>query len=294
MRKIPLLAAIFFGLSTAAASAQDWKPIQDVLGRKGKVDEGILRITFPRSDLKVSLKGIPVPADLALDTWYGFWPQPDGKMMLMGDTVVQESELAGVLEEVRRQGLEITAIHNHLAGETPHILFTHMSGMGDGVDLARKAKAVLARTKAPTGEEPEKKKSTVDWSAVTSMLGKPAETEGTMIEFAFQRAEKLSMMGHDMPSTDALETAPEVKLNMLKDGKAVSYGEMILVADEVNPVFQALTEHGMTVNALHNHMVREEPRLFFMHWWGVGQPKELATGLRAALDKMNVRNASKE
>jgi hypothetical protein len=111
-----------------------------------------------------------------------------------------------------------------------------------------------------------------------------------MVEYAFPRAEKLTMHGQEMPSTEALETAPEVKLQMLEDGRAVTYGEMILTVDEVDPVFRALTENGMTVNAVHNHMIYEEPRLFFMHWWGVGQPIDLAQGLQAALGHMNVKS----
>jgi hypothetical protein len=213
----------------------------------------------------------------------------DGSVMLMGDTCVTESELPGVLEEIDRQGLDLTALHNHLTGETPRIMFLHLSGHGMPAELAQKVKAVLARTAAPTGEEPDATKVPVpDWSAVTAILGEPAEKEGDIIEYGYLRKERLSMHRQTLPSTDALETAPEVKLQMLKDGRAITYGEMILTAKEVSPVFHALTAHGISVSALHNHMVDEEPRLFFMHWWAVGAPADLATGIRAALALVNI------
>lgn len=284
---------MLLALGGSAATAQDWGPIRDKLGKEGSVESGILRIDFPRSDLDVQLGNFVVSPKLALTTWYGFWPMPEGDMMVMVDTVVTEDELAGVLDEVDKQGLAITAIHNHLAGERPKILYVHISGQGAGAELASKVKAVLARTGAPIKEEKaEEKTASIDWSPVIAILGRPAETEGSLVEYAFPRAEELTMNGHGMPSTEALETAPEVKLQMLEDGRAVTYGEMILTADELDPVFKTLTESGMTVNAVHNHMVNVEPRRFFMHWWGVGEPAHLAQGLRAALDKMNVTKES--
>jgi hypothetical protein len=135
-------------------------------------------------------------------------------------------------------------------------------------------------------DEAEKEKP--DWSAITSVLGKPAEMEGDIIEYGFQRRERLTMHGETLPSTDALETAPEVKFQMLQDGRAVTYGEMILTANEVAPVFHALADHGIEVTALHNHMTEEEPRLFFMHWWAVGKPEALARGVKAAIGRMSL------
>jgi hypothetical protein len=213
----------------------------------------------------------------------------DGTVMLMGDTCVREDELSAVEAEMHRQGLEITALHNHLVGETPKVMFVHLAGHGMAPDLARKVKALLARTKTPTGprrEEAEKKKP--DWSAITSVLGEPAESEGDIIEYGFRRRERLTMHGETLPSTDALETAPEVKFQMLKGGRAVTYGEMILTADEVAPVFHVLVENGIEIEALHNHMTKEEPRLFFMHWWAVGKPETLARGVKAAIGRVNV------
>lgn len=288
-------AAVLMGIlfvTAASAYATDWDDVRGVFGKKGEEDQGVLLIKFYRDDLHVKMGDIEVAPHLVLDTWYGFWLMPDGTVMLMGDTVVTESELPTVLTEIQSQGLEISAIHNHLAGESPRVYFTHISGHGTAAELARKAKAVLSRTHAPQGKEEEKEKSAavnaVNWTPITKVLGKPAEMENDIIEYGFKRREQLAMMGHPMPSTDALETAPEVKFQMLPDGRAVTYGEMILTAREVNPVFRAITQGGILVTALHNHMLDEQPRLFFMHWWGVGDPAKLASTVKSAADAMNV------
>jgi hypothetical protein len=267
----------------------DWKDVQDILGRKGEEDQGVLRVSFVRSDLKVMKNGVPVAADLVFDCWYGFWPMKDGTVMLMGDTCVRDDELMAVQGEMHRQGLDLTALHNHLTGESPKIMFLHLAGRGAAAELARKVKAVLARTATPTGREPEEPKpGKTDWSAITRILGEPAETKDDIIEYGFRRREPLTLRGEKLPSTDALETAPEVKFQMLKDGRAVTYGEMILITSEVAPVFHALAENGIEISALHNHMTEEEPRLFFLHWWGVGKPDALARGVKAALAPMNI------
>jgi hypothetical protein len=213
---------------------------------------------------------------------------------LMGDTCVREDELPAVEKEIHQQGLDLTALHNHLIGETPKIMFLHLSGHGTASELARKVKAVLARTATPTGPKAkETETENPDWSAIIAVLGKPAESEGDIIEYGFKRRERLTMHGETLPSTDALETAPEVKFQMLKDGRAVTYGEMILTADEVAPVFHVLSEHGIEIDALHNHMTAEEPRLFFMHWWAVGKPESLARGVKAALGQLNLAGEKK-
>jgi hypothetical protein len=284
---LPILLAVG---SVTSFAASDWKPVEAIFGRKGKEDQGVLRVSFERSDLKVTKGGLPVSADLVFDCWYAFWPMKDGTVMLMGDTCVREDELPAVEEEIHRQGLDLTALHNHLTGETPKMMFLHISGHGQAVELARKAKAVLARTATPmTRERKEAEKEKLDWSPITGVLGKPAETEGDIVEYGFQRGERLAMHGETLPSTDGLETAPEVKFQLLKDGRAITYGEMILTAHEVAPVFHALVESGIEIDALHNHMTEEEPRLFFMHWWGVGKPDALARGVKAALARVNLK-----
>lgn len=290
MKRVRWLAIAGAAIVTvSAAAATDWKPVQEILGRKGEVDEGVLRVTFERSDLQVTKGGVPVSADLVFDCWYGFWPMKSGEVMLMGDTCVREDELPAVEKEIHRQGLDLTALHNHLIGETPKIMFLHLSGHGKAAELARKVKAVLARTATPTGPKPEEaEKEKPDWSAITSVLGKPAESEGDIVEYGFKRRERLTMHGETLPSTDGLETAPEVKFQMLKDGRAVTYGEMILTANEVAPMFHVLTENGIEIDALHNHMTAEEPRLFFMHWWAVGKPDVLARGVKAALGQLGL------
>jgi Domain of Unknown Function (DUF1259) len=284
------IAGVIVFFSSPLWADPDWKAVQEVLGRKGDVDKDVLRVTFDRTDLKVTKAGVTVSPDLVFDCWYGFWRMKNGTIMFMGDTCVREDELPAVEAELHHQGLDLTALHNHLVGETPKIMFVHISGHGTAAELARKVKAVLARTSTPTGPKPEKEKQTkADWTPITNVLGKPAEKKGDIIEYGFERREPLTMQGETMPGTDALETAPEVKFQMLEDGRAVTYGEMILTAEEVSPEFHALAENGIEVEALHNHMTEEEPRLFFMHWWAVGKPDVLARGVKAALAQVSLK-----
>ncbi|MFT3781543.1 MAG: DUF1259 domain-containing protein [Nibricoccus sp.] len=291
MRTTLLVLVSVFAFA-ATSHAYDWKEVRHTMGIKGEEDKGVLLIKYTRDDLDVTMHGSKASPDLVFDTWYGFWPMSDGSVMLMGDTVVTEPELPAVLNEIAKQGLELTAVHNHLAGENPRIFFIHLSGKGSAAELARKAKAILSRTNAPQKEHKESKKASVDWSPITKILGKSAETEGDIAEYSFLRREKLTMQSESMPSTEALETAPEVKFQMLSDGQAVSYGEMILTAKEIAPVSKIITQSGMLITALHNHMTEEEPRLFFMHWWGVGDAAKLATAVRQATEAMNVEKAS--
>jgi hypothetical protein len=228
------------------------------------------------------------------ESWYGFWPLDSGMTVLMGDTCMKEEEVPAVLEEAHRQGLKLTALHNHLIGETPRIYFAHLEANGQPGDLAEKVKAVLSRTATPIGEEkPDTGGAAARWKAIAAVLGEPAESKGDVAEYAYRLVTPLAMMERKLPSTEALETAPEVKFQLLADGRAVTYGEVMLTSDEVGPLFHVLAERGIAVNALHNHMLEEEPRLFFLHWWKIGAPGVVARDVQAVMERMQVKPAEK-
>ena len=289
-----MLLSLAFGASLAASPAegQDFEGIRSVLGREGSVDEGVLRVTFPRTDVEVMLAGVALAPEALAQSWFGFWPLADGRTMLMGDVVVLVSEIQPVMEEIYRQKLEVTALHNHLIGTEPTVMFMHIRGMGEGADLARKVRAVLGRTATPLAGAEEDERPTRDWSDVRRILGAEGEVKGGLIEFVFPRTDRLMMHGQRMPSTEALETASEFALQDLGDGRAIAVGEYIVTGEEANPVVRTLKEHGYNVTALHNHMLDEEPRLLFVHFWRIGEAGELARGARAALERTNVRLGS--
>jgi len=207
--------------------------------------------------------------------------------MMMGDIVLLDSEEPKVVSKIVSEGLNITAIHNHLVNETPNIKYIHFSGHGDALQLVGKIKSVLAVTATPLTNNPQKYKSlriNPDWSKVEAILGNSGKNVGSLLQYTFPRKEKLMESGMEMPPAIGMATA----INFQMDGnRAGITGDFVLLADEVNPVIKALTENGITVTAVHNHMLFDEPRLFMMHFWAADDPEKLAKGLKAALDKTN-------
>jgi len=257
--------------------------LEKAFGKKGTVQGDVYRVTFPRSDLKVTIGGFPVAPGLALTSWVAIHKMGQSSMM-MGDFVMLDSEEPAVVARLVSLGLGVTAIHNHLVNERPAIKFLHFSGKGDAVMLAETIRSVFTLTGTPLGPAPTPAGSTVDWSAVEAVLGRKGKKTGSVISYSFPRNEKLLEGGMEMPP--AMGMATGINLQM-KGGKAATTGDFVLLADEVNPVVKALVENGINVTAIHNHMLYDEPRLFMLHFWGVGDPGRIAAGLKAALDKTN-------
>ena len=261
----------------------DSTALNNAFGKKGTVTGNVYRVTFPRSDLKVTINGFPVAPGLALTSWVAIHKMGQSSMM-MGDFVMLDSEEPAVVAKLVSLGLGVTAIHNHLVGEKPAIKFLHFSGSGDAEKLAQNIKSAFALTGTPLGPTATPAASTVDWSAVEAVLGKKGKKAGTLISYSFPRSEKLLESGMEMPPAMGMATGINLQLEA---GKAGTTGDFVLLADEVNPVVKALVENGINVTAIHNHMLYDEPRLFMLHFWGVGDPGKIAAGLKAALDKTN-------
>jgi len=205
--------------------------------------------------------------------------------MMMGDLVMLDTEEPGVVSKLMELGLGVTAIHNHLVGEKPAVKFLHFSGSGDAVKLAGEIRSVLALTGTPLGAPAAAAAgSGPDWSAVEAVLGSKGKKSGAVISYSFPRKEELKESGMEMPPAMGMATG----INLQMDGsRAATTGDFVLLANEVNPVVKALTAHGINATAIHNHMLYDEPRLFMLHFWGVGDPGKLAEGLKAALDRTN-------
>ena len=261
----------------------DSTSLNNAFGKKGAVTGNVYRVTFPRADLKVTVNGFPVAPGLALTSWVAIHKMGQSSMM-MGDFVMLDTEEPAVIAKLVSLGLGVTAIHNHLVGEKPAIKFLHFSGSGDAVKLAEDIKSAFALTGTPLGQAAAPAASTVDWSAVEAVLGTKGKKAGVIISYSFPRNEKLLESGMEMPP--AMGMATGINLQM-EAGKVGTTGDFVLLADEVNPVVKALVENGINVTAIHNHMLYDEPRLFMLHFWGVGDPGKIAIGLKAALDKTN-------
>ncbi len=275
------LASVSYGFAQV-----DTAGLNNVFGRKGAVTGNVYRVTFPRSDLKISVGDFSVASGLALTSWVAL-EKMGSESMMMGDLCMLDSEEPAVVAKLVELGLGVTAIHNHLIGEKPAIKFLHFSGHGDAVTLAGKIKEVFAVTGTPlvlaTGVFNPPSVSP-DWSAVTAVLGDKGRKSTNLLSYSFPRNERLTEGGMEMPAPMGMATG----INLQMDGQRVATtGDFVLLADEVNKVVAALEGHGITVTAIHNHMLYDEPRLFMLHFWGVGDPGKIAEGLKAALDQTN-------
>lgn len=287
MVKKILLPAILLVTATCVFAQSDWSAVENVFGKKGTVTGDVFKITFPRSDLHVTIADFPVAPGLALTSWIGMMKM-DNQTMMMGDLVLLDNEEPVAVQNIVAAGLKITAIHNHLVNETPNIKYIHFSGEGDAVQLSNAIKSVLSKTatpmNAPAAQTPA---AQPDWSKVEAILGTTGKKNGMLLQYAFPRNETLKENGMQLPPAMGMATG----INLQMDGtRAATTGDFVLLADEVNPVIKALTENGITVTAIHNHMLNDEPRLFMMHFWAVGDPARIAMGLKAALDKTNCKH----
>ncbi len=283
MKKLLTFIALLLIACTINAQV-DSTGLNTAFGKKGAVQGGVYRITFPRTDLKVTVGDFPVAPGLALTSWIGFMTM-GGNTMMMGDLVMLDSEEAKVVAKLVSENLSITAIHNHLINEKPAIKYLHFSGSGDALKLAASIKSVLALTGTPLmPPTPATQPVSPDWSMVEAILGTSGKHNGVLLQYNFARKENLTESGMEMPPAIGMATG----INFQMDGtRAGITGDFVLLADEVNPVVKALVENGITPTAIHNHMLYDNPRLFMMHFWAVGDPAKLAAGLKAALDKTN-------
>jgi hypothetical protein len=267
----------------AQAQTTAWTEIEKVFNRKGAAQDEVFKVAFPRADLQVNVGEISIAPALALTSWIAF-KKMESHTMMMGDLVLLDAEIAPVMNKLVASGLEVTALHNHIVGESPGIMYMHFGGHGDPKTLAEKMKAVLALTGTPMAPPAPPTTTQIDWSKVETTLEVAGQRRGNVLQLGVPRAEKITENGMEVPPFMGMATA----INIQKVGeKAVTTGDFVLLAEEVNAVVKTLTENGITVTALHNHMLFESPRLFFLHFWGYDEAEKLAIGLKAALDKTN-------
>lgn len=271
----------------------EWKQVEDAMGRPGQMQPGdVLKFSMPRKDLSVTLDRVTVKPGLALGAWAAF-KRAGSEAMVMGDLVLTESEVNPVISKLQEGGISVAALHNHLIGESPRVMYLHIASHGDAAKMAQAIHDALALTKTP-GPSPQAASSApleIDQKQIEQALGKSGKVNGGILQFSVPRPEKINDAGMEIPPSMGVATA----LNFQPAGKnrAAITGDFVLIAREVNPVMKALRENGIKVTALHSHMLTEEPRLFFMHFWAVDDAARLAHGLRAALDEVGKESAGK-
>lgn len=273
-------------LPALAQTPPEWKPVEDALGRTGKVQsDGPLKFALPRKDLKVTVDGIPIKPGLALGSWAAFSSSGDNAMV-MGDLVLTEDEVGPVMTKLQQGGIDVTALHNHVLHELPRVMYMHIAGRGNAVKLAQAIRDAVAATGTPA-ESPAAaaQKIDLDTDKVDEALGRKGKDNGGIYQFGVPRAETIRDHGMEIPASMGISTA--INFQPTGNGRAAITGDFVLLGSEVNSVIAALRENRIQVTALHSHMLTEEPRLFFMHFWANDDAVKLAHGLRAALDKTN-------
>ena len=267
----------------------DTTTIERIIGIKGKFNNGEYKITIPQNDLDVKVDGFKIIPAMGLGTWVAFTPTKDG-VMVMGDIIVTETDLGPVQQEIIKQGLTSTAIHNHFIRNHPNIMYMHLGGTGSTEAMAQKAKAVLDKVKEVRGGDPlkgtasnESVQNTLDTKRLDEILRYKAEMSKGVYKYTIGRPD-VKLTEHGIRVSTFLGFNTWAAFQGTPDKAAVA-GDFTMLENEVEPVLKALVENGIEVVALHNHMVHEQPRIFFLHYWGVGNAEQLAKGLRAALDQ---------
>jgi hypothetical protein len=288
---ISLLVAtvIIAGPGLAGAVDPDWKAVEQALGKSGQLQTGdVFRIGMPRTDLAVTVKGVPVKAPFALGSYAAF-KQIGSQAMVMGDLVLLDQEVPPVMSSLFAGGLEVTAVHNHLNEISPHVMYMHYEGHGDAVQLARALRQALAASGTPFGASAPSAPATapgLDPKQIEQALGRGGrDIGGGVFQVTVPRAEAITEMGH--PLLPAMGVTTVLNFQPTVDGKAAITGDFVLIDKEVNPVAQTLLRNGIDVTAIHNHGLMDMPRLFYMHFWATDDPAKLARGLKAALDQTN-------
>jgi len=270
------------------AGASDWKKVEDAMGRPGQVQPGdVIRFGMPRKDLHVVLNGVEIKAGLALGSWVAF-KRDSGGAMVMGDLVLTEDEVQPVMAKLQEGGILESAIHNHLMWESPRVMYMHIAGHGDPVQMAKAIHDAVALSKTPGPDAtPAAQPGELgfDQKQVEQILGHNGKVNGGVLQVSVPRSETITDSGMTVPPSMGVATA--VNFQPTGNGKAAITGDFVLLGSEVNPVMKTLRQNGIAVTALHSHMLTEEPRLFFMHFWANDDAVKLAKGLRAALDNTN-------
>jgi hypothetical protein len=289
-RSLLYLTACLAAVPYAVAQGPDWKAVENAMGRSAILQSpDVHRFNFPRSDLQVVVGAVKVKPALALGGWVAFTPHGT-ETVAMGDLVLTAEELVPVIRRLQEGGIEQTAIHHHLVGETPRVLYVHVHAHGDPVQLATTIRAAVALTKVPppaAAAPPTSEPFGLDTAAIAQTVGAAGRVNGGVYQIGVPRVEQIREGDFEVPASMGLGTV--INFQPTEGGQAAITGDFVLLAGEVNPVIRALAENGIEPTSLHNHLLGEEPRLFFMHFWAHADALKLARGLRAALDRTNSR-----
>ncbi|MGJ4943239.1 DUF1259 domain-containing protein [Bradyrhizobium sp. HKCCYLS1011] len=290
MRMIAAVAAAVLVPSLAAAQSIDWKKVDAALGKTASVSGEVHRYGLPRSDLHVTLDGVPIKPSLALGGWVAFAPM-HGEAMVMGDLVLLDTETTPVMSKLLNSGLEITAIHNHLLRAQPATFYMHVAGHGDPEKMAAAIHEALSTGSKTPFEPPATTASAapaldLDTAKLDEIMHAKGTATGGVYQFGIPRRDAATEGG--MAVSAAMGGANAINFQPTGNGNAAITGDFLVTGDEVNPLIRALRDGDIEVTAIHSHMLDEQPRMFFIHFWANDDALKLARGVRAALDRTAV------
>jgi hypothetical protein len=270
-----------------AASALDTARIEQLTGAKGALDaaEGVFKVSVPRSDLAVTAGGVRMTPPMGLTSWAAFQPTGPGQVMVMGDLVLLEDQVNPVMSVALDNGLEVTALHNHFFWDSPKVMFMHIGGTAGQDALAGAVGKVFAKIKETSGGAGEVPKSDIDpakstltTAKIDAALGHKGDLGSGVYKVTIGRSTR--MHGHAVGKTMGVNTWAAFAGS---DERAVVDGDFAMLEPELQGVLKALRGAGIHIVAIHQHMAGEQPRILFLHYWGIGPVEDLARGLRAAL-----------
>jgi hypothetical protein len=271
----------------ATRGTLDTAGIERAIGKAGEAKGDVYKISLPRTDLQVTVDSVQVKPGLALGSWIAFKPAAHGAVA-HGDLVLAEREVPLVVQGLEAHGIRMTALHNHLIGESPRIMFLHFWGEGDAANLAQHLRDALSQTKTPMTDTKKPETSTeaagFDAEQIQSVLGHKGTIKQGVLQVSVPRSEVIKESGVELPPS--MGTATAINVQAAGADKVAATGDFVMTAEEVNRVAGALTKHGIQITALHNHLLHAAPNLYFMHFWAHDAPDHVAQGLRAALNAM--------
>lgn len=269
-------------IAPSLATAADFSVVEKEIGIKGQEQEGAYIVRFPRSDLKVTISGESIPTALGFGSWTA-WRESGQGMMVMGDIVLVEKEVNPFISALAEANVNVTALHNHFFFDEPRIFFMHIGGMGDAAAMARGIRAALGKTGTPI-PPPAASASpslSLDTKSLEQIIGHSGQAAGGVFKITIGRP-GVKMMGVEVTSSMGLNTWVAF---MGTNERAHVAGDVAMTSQEVNPVIRALQKGGIDAVAVHNHMLDEQPRIFFLHYWGTGPAESLARTVREAFDQ---------
>jgi hypothetical protein len=277
----------------AATDSLDTNAIEHAIGKAGELKDKVYKISLPRKDLSVSVNGVKLKPGFALGSWIAF-EESGNEAVMDGDLVLTENEVGPVLTQLRKEGIEVSAVHNHLIGETPRVMYVHVAGKGKAALMAAHLKGALNLTGTPleaaaaNGRDNAAKGATeetgFDAELIQEELGHQGKAKDGVLHVSVPRPETITMHGAALPPSMGMATA--INFQSTGEKKVAATGDFVMVSAEVDRVSKALTEHGILITALHNHLVHGSPDLYFMHFWAVDSAEKVAKGLRAGLDAL--------